>query len=114
MKPTDTVALIAVHLILAMMFLVSIAATIRNHFRKRRAGANAEVERGEQSMNALFVMYGASTVIFSLAVEVADTMIGNKSTVILIDYLVLSYLFFFNSWFRNAIAIRTLIRMKMD
>jgi hypothetical protein len=65
-------------------------------------------------MNGLFVLYGGATVVFSLAVQVAAAAEGHKVALIVADYVILSYLFFFNSWFRNRLVFRVLGRISTD
>jgi len=64
---------------------------------------SAEVIRGERGMNAIYVMYGIATIAITLAVQVAETAKGCKSGLVIMDYAILTYLFFFNLWFRNTL-----------
>ena len=57
---------------------------------------------------------GVTTLVFSLTIQVAEVGFGYKSAMILADFLILSYLFFFNSWFRNRLVFRTYQRMTKD
>lgn len=59
--------------------------------------------RGEPSMNFLVGVYGVATVVCALSVQVAEAFCGYKVFFILLDYVILTYLFFFNSWFRNRL-----------
>jgi hypothetical protein len=65
-------------------------------------------------MNGLYAMYGVATVVFALAVQVSNAATDYKVGIIVMDYAVLSYLFFFNSWFRNSIVFRILQRVRRD
>ncbi len=112
--PTDGVVLLAIHLFLVLLLLLSLIHTARARWRKRQGAAHLTVTRGEKSMNALYVMYGVATVVYSLAVDVADFAQGHKTTIIVFDYVVLTYLFFFNSWFRNSVVFRALPRIQED
>jgi len=121
MKYADLIALSILHLILLVLFFQSILAQIRTNYRKDRErnrmttdnpSADLSIHRGEQSMNAIYVFYGASTVIFSLAIECSDCLVGFKSALILIDFSILSYLFYFNSWFRNSFLFPVIEKMK--
>ena len=114
MLSTDGVALLLIHFFLVLLWLLSLIHTARERWRKRRGAIQATVTRGQESMNALYVMYGVATVAYSLAVDVADFAQGHKTTIIVLDYVVLTYLFFFNSWFRNSVVFRALRRMRED
>ncbi len=55
-------------------------------------------------MGRLYVGYAVTAGLYYLIVQVAEAGQGYKALFILLDYVALTYLFFFNSWFRNAIA----------
>jgi hypothetical protein len=65
-------------------------------------------------MNALYVLYGFATITLGLAIDVADCVLGYKAALVLLDYLILTYLFFFNVWFRNAIVFAGLQRIQRE
>ncbi len=109
MWTADAVVLLAIHALLLLALLWSFWATWRESGKIKLT-----VTRGEESMNALYVMYGVATVVFALVVQVADTAHGYKAALIVVDYLVLTYLFFFSSRFRNLVVFRTFNRIKKD
>jgi hypothetical protein len=114
MKTTDGITLALIHAILAAVFLWAIAKTLVARLRAGRGGATLTVKRGEQSMNFLYLSYGVTMVVFSLAIDVASVAVGHKATIIAIDYVLLTYLFIFNSWFRNAVVFRLLQDVSKD
>ena len=114
MRATDAITLALMHAILAAVFLWAIAKTLLAKLRAARGGANLTVHRGEQSMNLLYLSYGVTTVVFSLAIDVASVAVGHKATLIAIDYVLLTYLFIFSSWFRNAVLFRLLQDVSKD
>ncbi len=99
---------------LVLLLVCSLIGSARAIWRKRQGAADPTVERGEPSMNGLFALYGVATVVFALAVQVADAASGHKTLLIVVDYGVLFYLFFFNSWFRNSIVFRVLGKIRTD
>jgi hypothetical protein len=105
----DAFVLLAVHALLLVVLLWSFWATWRESGKIKLT-----VTRGGESMNALYVMYGVATVVYALVVQVADAFEGFKVLFIVADYLVLTYLFFFSSRFRNLVVFRTLNRIKED
>jgi hypothetical protein len=111
---TDEFVLRGLHTLLLLLLLTSLAGIARAAYRRRHGGFDATVERGDQSMNGLYAMYGVATVVFALAVQVSNAATDYKVGIIVMDYAVLSYLFFFNSWFRNSIVFRILQRVRRD
>ncbi len=109
----DAVALALLHAVLGVVLIFSFVAIVRSNFRRLRGAMTLSVERGEQSMNLLYVAYGVVTLVFALAVQVAEAAQGYKVAIISFDYIALSYLFFFNSWFRNWI-LGKLSRIRKD
>ncbi len=113
MHNTDTVTILGIHAILVLFFVSYAILDIVAYRRSRYASVKLDVERGPESMNMLFVMYGVATLVYSIAIQVADYAQGHRSTLIIVDYILMTYLFFFNSRFRNAL-IRLYIRLKKD
>lgn len=120
----DCVVLIVVNGVLALLLLVALVQHVRGQRRRRRlrAGsggarasdsASAQVVRGENSMNLLYTFYGVATLIYALTVQVAEAAQGYKVAILVTDYLSLTYLCFFNSWFRNKL-IGLYIRIQKD
>jgi hypothetical protein len=104
----DKLCLTLIHIILIVFLAYSIWNDI--HYRQqltKKVGngfsASATVTRGEKSMNAIYVAYGIATIAIALAVQVAETAKGYKSVLIIIDYGILTYLFFFNWWFKDEL-----------
>lgn len=111
---SDCVATIVLQLAVVGLFVVSLLGSLRVQMRVRKGAVRATAQRGEQTMGRLWAAYGVLTVICALAVQVAEGLEGFKVGLIVFDYGVLTYLFFFNSWFRNAIAIRLLALTTQD
>ena len=65
-------------------------------------------------MSALYTFYGIATVVYSLTVDAASGIDGYKVSFIVGDYISLTYLFFFSSWFRNVIFFPMLRRVRTD
>ncbi len=99
----DRVMLIFLHGVLVTLLLMALFGTVVARWRKARGAVTLTVTRGASSMTILYVTYGVGTVALTLAVQVAQTALGYKVAIITFDYIALSYLFFFNSWFRNLL-----------
>jgi len=95
--------LIFLHGVLVTLLLMALFGTVVARWRKARGAVTLTVTRGASSMTILYVTYGVGTVALTLAVQVAQTALGYKVAIITFDYIALSYLFFFNSWFRNLL-----------
>lgn len=114
MPSTDFISLIVIHIVLFLLIILSIRARIRASWRRRHGASKLSVTRGEEGMNALHVWYGITTVAYSLAVSVSTFAEGHKTTLIVLDYTCLTYLFFFDAWFRDSIALKWSRRIKTD
>lgn len=99
----DAVMVFALHGALIALLLMAVFATVRVRWRRTSGAVVGKVSRGERSMTIIYVVYGVGTVALTLAVQVAEAVVGYKVVIITFDYVVLSYLFFFNSWFRNLL-----------
>ncbi len=109
----DRIMLMVVHAVLVTLLLMALFGTVLARWRKARGAVTLTVARGTTSMTILYVTYSVGTVALTLAVQVAQTALGYKVAIITFDYIALSYLFFFNSWFRNLL-LRLLGRVYED
>ena len=114
MPSTDCVSLIAIHIVLLLLIILSLSAKVRATWRYRHGAIKMTIKRGDVSMNALYVWYGIATVAYILAVSVSESAEGHKTTLIALDYVCLTYLFFFDPWFRNSIVLKWSGRIKKD
>lgn len=99
---------------LLILFMLAIIIDIRNRINVKSASYSAEVIRGEQSMNALHIYFGITTVVFSLIVQTFHGLKGNQILFIFLNYFFLTYLFLFSSWFRNKVFFKFIIHTKKD
>jgi hypothetical protein len=81
---------------------------------KRTAEAVAEVTRDDKSMNALYTVYGASIVSSLVLITNAAGIEGHKVILIVIPFVCLTYLFYFSTWFRNAVFFPVAWRLRKD
>ena len=65
--------------------------------------APPEAVHGEKSMSAIYTVYGTAMASCLVLVSEATGVDGNKVILILLDFVCLTYLFFFSTWFRNSI-----------
>lgn len=94
------------------LLLFSLAAVFMDKTEKRRfarragpggLGVTATVTRGLTSMKMFAGVFTAAVTAVGLLVVVSEVGAGYKVAMILLDYAVLMYLFFLNSWFRNKL-----------
>ena len=109
----DDVVLRWEHAVLLAVLAVAIVGALRRKIRRLFGIKHLKVARGEKSMTILYIAYALLTVAVTLTVQVADSAQGYKVAIIAFDYLALTYLFFFNSWFRNRL-LRLLGRVYED
>lgn len=115
MPKTDAISLVILELLLLTVFVISLAMNVRSLLRIRRGASNLTVTRGERSMNGLFTAYGITTLVCSISVDVSSGfMDGHKTALVLLNYAMLTYLFFFNSWFRNRLVYTTMNKITKD
>jgi hypothetical protein len=70
------------------------------------------VDRGEKSMGMLAAGFAATFGLFVVLAEVSSALDGYKVVFVIADFLILLYLFFFNTRFRNWIIGHFLGRTK--
>jgi hypothetical protein len=59
------------------------------------------VTRGEQSMARLTGVFASTLGLYVFAIEVSEAAAGHKSFLVVLDFVLIGYLFLFNNWFRN-------------
>jgi len=101
--PTDESVLLVLEAALLITVIVALVKDSWAAFRAGRGSLSATVTRGERSMATLTGVLASVAGLYVFAIEVADTAIGYKSFLIVIDFLLIGYLFLFNNWFRNRI-----------
>ena len=114
MTETDRIVLLVVQAALVLFALVATIADLRIVSRAATAEADAEVRRGDKSMNALYTVYAAAMASFLVLIDKASGIDGNKVVLIVIDFLCLTYLFFFSTWFRNSVFMPLWRRVQRD
>jgi hypothetical protein len=111
---SDKLVVVVMEVLLLSIFLISGLRAVMIYFHQISSSALAVGERSVQSMTFLFTVYGVTTLIYTLAVQAADAFKGNKVLIIILNYVALTYLFFFNPWFRNSILFPLFLRISRD
>lgn len=112
----DALAIILVQVFLLMLLVPAVCYDTRERVarKKLKSGFSATANRGDASMNALYVVYGLVVGAGGVMITEAEAFHGYKSAIMLIDYVILTYLFLFSSWFRNMVFFKMLQRAKKD
>lgn len=100
---TDAIALILLHVFL---FSFSTIAFISDQFetlRKRRGSAQLTAKRGERSLGIIFGIYVSSLTTMLVVLESTNAADGHRVLLMSVDFALITYLFIFNSWFRNRV-----------
>ena len=91
-----------------LLLLVLIALSmdwVVNPLRTLGSPLTTVVMRGETTMNALYIMFGVATIVYTAIVRETTKVQGYKVALIVTNYACLTYLFFLSFWFRNTIFI---------
>ncbi len=111
---SDKIMVIAMEVLLFFIFLCSIIKAIQYHLAYLKATSPAIGTISPQGVTFFFTMYGIAALVYTLGVQVADAFKGNKVLLIIVNYAILTYLFFFNVWFRQSIVVQLLGRIARD
>ena len=114
MTQTDIYAIILLETTLVSFTVYAVFIDASSRVREKTAEISATITRGEQSMSALYTVYGATLAACLMLINNATGVEGHKVALIGVDYLCITYLFFFSSWFRNAVFFPLLKRVKKD
>jgi len=89
---SDLIVFVLTESILLLLFVVTLIADRRIRLKANKSGITAEIKRGEQSMNALYVNFGIATVVFTLIVQACEVLKGNQVFFIVLNYGMLTYI----------------------
>jgi len=83
------------------LFLYAVAKEIG--WFKKKTRVVPIVKRGEKSWNYFYLAFGIISIILMQVINSSEALKGYKTFISLTNLLMLLYLAFFNSWFRNKI-----------
>ena len=114
MQNSDPYVMLVVQLVI--LVFASYAAFRDRKIRKpkRGDGISAEVTRGENSMAALYTMYGATVASCLVLIDNACGLEGNKVALIVVYFLCATYVYFFSTWFRNSVFFPLMQHVRKD
>lgn len=114
MLTTDPLVICAIESALMLFTLYASLRDAKIRRAERVAEVVAEVVRGEKSMTALYTVYGAAIASFLVLIDNANGIEGNKVALIVLNFLCITYMFFFSTWFRNSIFFPLNQRVRKD
>lgn len=79
-----------------------------------RDPAIATVRRGDRSMGVFAGMYASSMALNFVLVPSAEVVADYVVSFLLLNSLILSYLFYWSSWWRNCIVLKLYNKMRID
>jgi len=115
----DIILLQIIEAILVIVFIIALINDIKSYIKqnwvkKKGLSANATVIRGKQSMNYLIIFYGATTSAYLAAIQMTRDYDDHKITLFVLNICLLTYLFYFSSWFRNSLLFPFIGRIQQD
>jgi hypothetical protein len=114
MYATDLFVICAIESAIFLFALYAAFCDNRIRRNERHSVAVAKVFRGEKSMTALYAMYGASVASMLVLIDNASGIDGNKVALIVLNFICITYIFFFSTWFRNSIFFPLNQRIRKD
>lgn len=91
------------------IFLIAIVIALKSHFFSN--GCRAESARGEQTMQKIHKTYFAVLALYTFVIKSNDNLdcyyfACTQLLLIISNAILLTYLFYFSSWFRNVLFLR--------
>ena len=114
MFATDPYAVCVLQTVLLVFAVYAAFRDVRIRALERTAEATAEVNRGDKSMSAIYTVYGATIASCLVLIDKASGIEGNKVVLIVLDFVCITYPFFFSTWFRNSVFFPLYQRVRKD
>jgi hypothetical protein len=87
----------------AFLFLFVYALLHEKGFLRNQSRSKLSVKRGKESWNNFYLTFGIASIILIQVINSANALRNYKTIISIINLIILVYLTFFNSWFRNKI-----------
>lgn len=114
MLATDPYVVCVLQTVILFLAVYAAFRDVRIRALERTATATAEVNRGDISMAAIYTVYGATIASCLVLIDKASGLEGNKVALIALDFICITYLFFFSTWFRNSVFFPLYQRVRKD
>lgn len=96
---SDGVVFLLLQLYLIAIFIYALIKESR-WFRKK-SNLSLAVKRGEKSWDYFHLAYGFALLVLVEVIGSTEALVGHKTLIRVFDIVAITYLVFFNSWFRN-------------
>jgi membrane protein insertase Oxa1/YidC/SpoIIIJ len=97
MLTTDLPVICVIESALVLFALYAAIRDARIRKNEKGSGISAEVVRGDKSMAALYTVYGATIASLLVLINNASGVEGNKVVLIVLNFMCVTYAFFFSS-----------------
>lgn len=114
MLSTDIPVICAIESALILFALYAAFRDARIRRKENGSGFVPEVMRSDKSMAALYTMYGATVASLLVLIDNASGIEGNKVILFVLNFMCVTYTFFFSTWFRNSIFFPLNQRVRKD
>lgn len=114
MLATDQYVMYVLQTVLLFSTVYAAFRDVRIRALERSAAATAVVDRGDKSMAAIYTVYGATIASCLVLIDKATGLEGNRVVLIALDFVCITYLFFFSTWFRNSVFFPLYQRVRKD
>jgi hypothetical protein len=114
MNSTDPYIMLFVQMAIVLFAILAVFRDYQIRKKEQNAEATAEAIRGEKSMATLYTVYGATIASCLVLIDIASGLDGHKVALIVLDFLCVTYVFFFSTWFRNSVFFPLLHRVRKD
>lgn len=114
MLATDPYVMCALQTVILFFAVYAAFRDVYIRTLERSATLSLEVNRGDKSMAAIFTVYGAAIASCLVLIDKATGIEGNKVVLIVLDFVCLTYPFFFSTWFRNSVFFPLYQRVRKD
>ena len=111
---TDITVICSIEAALVLFALYAVFRDSRIRKNEKGSGFPAEVVRGDKSMAALYTVYGATIASLLVLINNASGVEGNKVILIVLNFMCVTYSFFFSTWFRNSVFFPLNQRVRKD
>lgn len=114
MDNSDIYLIFIIELIITVL---AVYAAIKDRwilFKEKKDGLFCETRRGEKSMSIIYAGYGASMASALALVTNAEGIGGHRVALLSLDFISITYLFFFSIWFRNSVLFKISGRISKD
>lgn len=114
MLTTDLSVICIVELALTIFTIYAGYRDYRIKEKDKRSECSAKVNRGRKSMASIYTVYSSAMASLLVLINNTPALEGNKVILIVWNFILVTYAFFFSTWFRNLIFFPLIQRARED